>query len=215
VSEKPPISSTPHWWNSPRKWLRTIILQDDTPHHIALGTAIGMFIAMTPTVGIQMGIVGVLALLTHRWFHFNRVAALMAVYISNPLTVLPIYWFSFKVGTYWFPSEVTRSQFSALLKYEGIAQWWESLTGLFVDIGPPLIVGSLVVATLSALPTYPVILYLVTHLKVAPEQKHVGPEAALAAMEQEKRETPPLDQQNQSPTDTLRQQTKGVDRMTG
>ncbi|MEZ6057526.1 MAG: DUF2062 domain-containing protein [Planctomycetaceae bacterium] len=147
------------WWLNPRLWLRSLLMLNDSPHSVALGTAIGMFIAMTPTVGIQMLVVAVVALLTRRWFHFNRVAALIMVYVSNPLTVLPIYWFNFKVGTLWFPSHVSHDQFAALLKYQGFSQWWSSLSGLFVDVGTPLIVGSLVVATLSALPCYPLMLW--------------------------------------------------------
>ena len=85
---------------TPRSLLRKILLLDDTAHSIALGTAIGMFIGMTPTVGIQMILVLCLAFATRPLFHFNKVAALLTVYISNPFTVLPIYWFNYSIGTY-------------------------------------------------------------------------------------------------------------------
>ena len=51
---------------------RAIVMLDDTPHSIALGTAIGLFIAWTPTVGIHMILVVALALL----FRANKVAGL-------------------------------------------------------------------------------------------------------------------------------------------
>ena len=73
------------WWSDPRSLLRHILMLDDTPHSIALGTAIGMFIGMTPTVGIQMILVIVFAFLVKPLFTFNRIAALITVYISNPL----------------------------------------------------------------------------------------------------------------------------------
>jgi uncharacterized protein (DUF2062 family) len=79
-----------HWWSNPRTLLRTILSLDDTPHQIALGAAIGMFIAMTPTIGIQMALVMLVALLTRPFFHFNRVAALVMVYLSNPITMVPL-----------------------------------------------------------------------------------------------------------------------------
>ena len=43
-----------HWWSDPRKLLRHILLLDDSAHSIALGTAVGMTIGLTPTVGVQM-----------------------------------------------------------------------------------------------------------------------------------------------------------------
>ncbi len=153
------------WWSSPRRWIRAILMLDDTPHSIALGSAIGMFIAMTPTVGIQMILVGLMALATHKLFHFNRVAALIMVYVSNPLTVVPIYWLNYKVGTLWFPAHVTREEFEALLDYQSFSEWVETITALFIHIGLPLIIGSLVVATICAPPTYAVMYWMVQRFK--------------------------------------------------
>ncbi|MBV10370.1 MAG: hypothetical protein CMN21_14270, partial [Rubinisphaera sp.] len=74
------------WYVSPQLWLRKIVSLDDTPHSIALGTSIGVFVAMTPTVGIQMVVVLLIAALCKPFFRFNQVAGLIAVYISNPVT---------------------------------------------------------------------------------------------------------------------------------
>jgi len=148
------------WWSSPRTILRTILTLDDTPHSVALGTAIGMFIGMTPTVGIQMILVMVAAYLTRPFFSFNRVAALVTVYLSNPLSVVPIYWFDYKVGTWFIAGTATREDFEKILHYDGLAGWWNALCALFVDVGAPLIVGSLIVATVSGCATYPLMRYL-------------------------------------------------------
>lgn len=153
-------SSNLKWWSSPRTLLRYILGLDDSRHSIALGTAVGMFIGMTPTVGVQMIIVIVVAFLTKPLFHFNRMAALLTVYISNPLTMIPIYYFNYKVGTIFFGGDVSHAQFSSIFKYEGFQEWFNTIKELFVVIGSPLIVGSLVVATVLALPTYPLMRYL-------------------------------------------------------
>ena len=108
----------PTWWVGPLTLLRRILMLDDTPHSIAMGVTVGMFIGITPTVGIQMVLVMLLAALTWRFFQFNRMAALLTVYVSNPITTLPIYYFNYKVGT-------------------------------------PLVVGSLIVATVCAAISYP------------------------------------------------------------
>lgn len=146
-------------WLSPRFLLRAILMLDGSPHTIALGTAIGMFVALTPTVGIQMLIVLAIAFLVRPFFRFNKMAALITVYVSNPLTVVPLYWFNYKVGTIFLPETVTHERFRTLLR--GPASWGDWWAGLFtrtwtlmVEVGGPLIVGSLVVATVAALSTY-------------------------------------------------------------
>ena len=148
------------WWSSPRTLLRHILMLDDAPHSIALGTAIGMFIGMTPTVGIQMILVIVVAFLTQSLFRFNRVAALITVYISNPLTVAPIYFFHYIVGTLFVGGNITWNEFSEKLRSNSDLgwwqEWWEKINWLFVEVGAPLILGSLVVATVLGIATYPV-----------------------------------------------------------
>jgi len=144
-----------HWWSSPRTLIRQLLMLDDTVHSIALGAAVGMFVGMTPTVGLQMVLILLVALVARPLFRFNQVAGLIAVYISNPLTIIPIYWCDYKIGTLFFGGTVTRADFAAILQYEGLAQWWQTLVALFVDVGAPLVVGSLIVGTVVALLTYP------------------------------------------------------------
>lgn len=151
-----PDERTLKWWSSPRALMRYILGLDDTHHSIAMGTTVGMFIGMTPTVGIQMIIVMCVAILTKRFFEFNRVAALITVYISNPVTMIPIYYLDYKVGTVFFGGDVSRDEFAKILEYESFAGWWTTIVDLFVGIGVPLIVGSLVVAALCSAVTYPV-----------------------------------------------------------
>ncbi|MBI1310253.1 DUF2062 domain-containing protein [bacterium] len=146
---------------SPRSLLRTILTLDDTPHHVALGTAIGMFVGLTPTVGVQMLVVITLAFLTRRLFAFNRLAALLTVYVTNPVTTLPIYWFNYEVGTLFVDGQMSYDAFSAVFEYHNLATWWDAVCGLFVKIGSPLIVGSLIVATVVSIPTYPLMFWLV------------------------------------------------------
>lgn len=139
----------------PRRWLRSVLLLDDTPHSIALGLSIGLFVGMTPTVGVQMVIVLVVALLTGWLFHFNRVAALVAVYISNPLTMLPIFWFNYRVGTLFMAETVSWEQFSQMIQYGSPAEWVTTLQSLLFRVGMPLLLGSLVAGTVLGLIAYP------------------------------------------------------------
>lgn len=156
--------------------LRQILALEDTDHSKAMGVAVGMFIGMTPTVGIQMIIVLLVAVLTSRLFYFNRVAALLTVYISNPLTMLPIYWLDYQVGTWFVAGDVDRAEFTKILEYNGFAEWWQTILGLFVTIGMPLILGSLVVATVCGVVSYPIMRWLLSWLPPTEGPAQSGPE---------------------------------------
>ena len=148
------------WWKSPRELLRQILLLNDSEHSVAIGTAVGIFVGMTPTVGVQMLLIVIFAFITRPFFHFNRIAALVSVYISNPLTMLPIYWFDYKVGTLFVEGNMTKKEFAKILEYNSFSEWWETITGLFIEVGWPLFWGALILASISALITYPVMRYL-------------------------------------------------------
>ncbi len=142
-------------WTSPRLFLRRILALDDTPHAVALGAAVGMLFGLTPTVGLQTIEVILFAVVTRRLFYFNRAAALILIYISNPLTVAPIYYGLYQVGSLFVTGHATLEQFQEILVFDGLAGWWQSLRTLATDVGTPLAIGTLVVAPAGALLTYP------------------------------------------------------------
>ncbi len=63
---------------------------------VAGGLAIGLFVAFTPTIPLQMFLAAVGAI----YFKLNIPIALAACWITNPLTAGPIYLASWKVGRY-------------------------------------------------------------------------------------------------------------------
>ncbi len=65
-----------------------------SPREIAWGAALGFFVAMTPTMGIQTFIAVPLAAL----FRISKVAAATTVWLTNPLTAPLIYGFNYMVG---------------------------------------------------------------------------------------------------------------------
>ena len=64
------------------------------PREIALGFALGIFIGMTPTLGVQTPLAVFLAAL----FKWSKLSAGFGVWISNPLTVPFIYGFNYFIG---------------------------------------------------------------------------------------------------------------------
>ena len=64
------------------------------PREVALGFALGIFVGMTPTVGVQTPIAIFLAAL----FKWSKLASAIGVWISNPLTVPFIYGVTYITG---------------------------------------------------------------------------------------------------------------------
>jgi len=98
--------------------------------------AIGLFLAWIP-LPIQMPVAGLLALL----LRVNLPLAVVLVWISNPLTWGPMFWFAWKVGVVLLGIEHVPVEFESTL------QWFT--TGL-ARIWLPLTVGSLLLGALSS-----------------------------------------------------------------
>lgn len=151
----------------PRGIVRRILAVDDTPHAIALGVAIGMFVACTPTLGLRMGIVALFAVATRRWLYFNRPAALLTTCLSNPITTVPLYYFDYWVGSRLVDGGVSREVFARALDYQNLAEWWQAAQWLVVEVGTPMLVGSLIVASVMSVVTYPAMRWLVARVHPA------------------------------------------------
>ncbi len=93
---------------------------------IAKGVALGIFIGMTPTFGLQMIIAIFLAFLLRE----NRLAAVLGVWVTNPVTAPVIYAIEYEVGRILLglqrvsrPPEFTFGEFAAM-GYEVIGPLW-------------------------------------------------------------------------------------------
>ena len=73
--------------------IRFKALQGD-PHYIAMGMGIGVFVAITPTIPFHTAIALVMAFILKG----SKPAAAIGVWFSNPVTIPPFYYGSYKVG---------------------------------------------------------------------------------------------------------------------
>ncbi|MBI5049855.1 MAG: DUF2062 domain-containing protein [Nitrospirae bacterium] len=77
-----------------RDKLKQILYINDTPHHIAISFAFGIFMGITPLFGLHA--IGTIFL---AWlFRLNKLVAIAGAAILNPWTVVPIYSFSLWLG---------------------------------------------------------------------------------------------------------------------
>ncbi len=77
-----------------RDKLRQILSVKESPRKIALAFALGVFIGMSPLLGIHT-VLGIAA----AWiFRLNKFVTVVGVYVTNPWTIVPIYTFGTWVG---------------------------------------------------------------------------------------------------------------------
>jgi uncharacterized protein (DUF2062 family) len=91
---------------SPKKIYERFLKIRGRPREIALGFALGLFIGMTPFMGIQMASAAFLAEL----FKWNKFSAATGAWITNPLTAPLIYSINYLIGARLLENRPKKSQ---------------------------------------------------------------------------------------------------------
>ncbi len=113
---------------------------------LAGGTAVGLFVAFVP-IPMQMLLAAAIAI----WVRVNLPLSVSLVWITNPITMPPIFYFAYKLGAFLLGMSIVETSFS-------FSQEWLLYTlGHFLQ---PLLLGSLILGTLSALCGYLFISFL-------------------------------------------------------
>jgi uncharacterized protein len=142
-----------------RPVLRWVLKLRSSPRAIAGGLGVGMFIAFTPTVGIQI----ILAIIAATLCNVNRPAAIAPVWITNPVTVAPVYTFNYWIGTFiWSgpPLAEVKTLFANLGSALTHLSFWDMKEALLamlhigMEILIPLCIGSVIVGIVLGILTY-------------------------------------------------------------
>lgn len=119
--------------------LISLLVMNNTPHGIALGVALGVFIAVTPLYGLHTAMFVLAAMLVRR---ANKAAILIGTNISLPPTMPFITWGAYEIGRFILPlhyPELGSAYFGSL----GHFSFWKMFK-LIRHLYPPLFVGSIV-----------------------------------------------------------------------
>lgn len=153
-----------------RRFLNWLIRLRGSPHAIARGVAIGMIIAFTPTIGFQsLLVLGIATLL-----NANRPVSLVPTWLTNPVTIPPVYAFTYYIGSLFRPGPEPAGVARAV---RAAAEELESLDflalraqlGVFLDLGLdvfiPMWIGGLIVGSVAAAIAYPLTIRTVVHMR--------------------------------------------------
>ncbi len=117
--------------NTSLKWLSKYIKHPSLWHlnrkSVSRAFLAGVFCAFLP-IPMQMVVAALLAILIRA----NLAVSIGLVWISNPLTMPPIFFFTYKIGTYLLGSDSVNNNVSFSYKYimsELAAIWWPLLAG--------------------------------------------------------------------------------------
>jgi hypothetical protein len=163
------------------EWFVHLLHLDDSAHRIAFGAAIGVFIAFTPTIGFQM----LLVLLATSAVRANKVAGLPMPWITNPVTIAPMFSLNYYVGWLLVGGPGLKEFEAQLLDLMSlnlgwigwVKGWWH----LMIDLAAPLWVGSLLVGLAAGVVAYGVMYYLITVYRRIHRRRQAQAEAEAAA----------------------------------
>jgi uncharacterized protein (DUF2062 family) len=144
---EPPVSV----WRRLKRWMRahhmTLMTLPDTPHAIALGSAIGMFFGFTPLFTLKT----VLAFLITWLCRANKTAAVITVTLHDVLLpfVPAMFFWQYKLGMWALYHRLPQRAGFRRVALSDFMEWTTFLT-----VGRPILVGSLFFAVPAALLVY-------------------------------------------------------------
>ena len=133
---------------------------NNSPHEIALGVALGVFIGVTPVYGLHTVLVIAVAFLVKR---VNKIAMLLGTSISTAFTVPFITWAGYSLGRGILGNQYPPLRWDVFkdVFHKGI---WD-LYQLILVFYYPLFLGSVVMGIALAIGFYFLVLGVVTHWK--------------------------------------------------
>ncbi len=145
------------------------------PHTLALGTAIGVFIGLTPTMPFHTVLILALCLLTGGSF---LAGVIISWIVCNPLTYIPIYYFCVKVGNTFTPYDLNWGRMSHIIDllishHDSFAESYHIILQIGTEALAVMIVGGIILATPFAILSYYLSLYFFRKIALKRQQKRI------------------------------------------
>lgn len=99
-SKRVPYKQKPPVFTGPRERISQMLVRmrqlEGNPHHLAMGMAVGIFVAITPIIPFQTIVAIALAFVVRG----SKSAAVLGTWLSNPLTIPLVYFLNYKLGCF-------------------------------------------------------------------------------------------------------------------
>ena len=103
-----------------RKFFSWLWNQEGSPSQRALGFGMGIFSGCFPFFGLQT----LIGIFLARIFKSNTILAALGTWISNPFTYVPLYYFNYRVGSFFLNSDNNIVDVSHITTNELWSQSW-------------------------------------------------------------------------------------------
>ncbi|MBK8900340.1 MAG: DUF2062 domain-containing protein [Anaerolineaceae bacterium] len=133
--------SFPNLLNELRAKAKALLNADASAHNQAMGFALGTFISILPTPGLNFA----LSLLLASWFRLHKATVLLSLAVWNVFVTAPFMALSYRLGNWLFPAPVTAS----------VTAQWQAQVLSFVQ---GFLVGNLIVAGVVTAVSYTIVL---------------------------------------------------------
>jgi hypothetical protein len=154
-------------------YLKFIRLKGD-PRSLAFGTAIGVFIGLTPTIPLHTVAIIALTVITRTSFISAYTASWL---VCNPFTYVPIYYLSLVIGNAVTPYELNWEKIKAvldlLLSHPGIGPSITAVFNLGFEAITVLVVGGCILAIPFTIASYYFSFSLFTKIRKKRQEKHI------------------------------------------
>jgi uncharacterized protein (DUF2062 family) len=156
---------------------KSILKIKESPRRIALAFALGVFIGISPFLGLHY--IG--AILLAWLFRLNKLVAVVGVSVNNPWTIVPISTFSVWIGAKMMGIKEVLPEIDwggiTLTKIIGKFSDLDSLTFMTKKLWPVIssfFVGSMLICTVSAIASYFIIQILLAKYKKEEQTCHIN-----------------------------------------
>lgn len=145
-----------------------------SPHSIAFGAAIGVFIGLTPTIPFHTVLILLLTLLTRTSFIAGFITSIL---VCSPLTYVPIYYLSLVIGNFVTPFhlnwEKVKQVLDVLLSDASMEERVGPLLSLGYEAISVMMIGGIVLALPFAIVSYYLCHFLVVSFREKRRQKRI------------------------------------------
>lgn len=133
-----------HLMQSAREKANALLKAEASAHNQAMGFAVGTFISLLPTPGLNFA----LALLLAGWFRLHKATVLVSLAVWNVFVTAPFFALSYRLGNLLFPAPATAS----------VSAQWQAQVISFVQ---GFLVGNLIIALGVTAVSYSIVLLII------------------------------------------------------